>query len=864
MNELKFLEVMGKIDDELIKEAEIDIEQMHRRRHIRSNRRFFAVSSVAAAAVIAVGAFAFGKTYKPAKNTGNDDSIIISDNIIETTLSSQFAETCITTKAEQTAVTARSKVSSVSSSATEAKATTTTNNNKPKTTSLSDTSKTAQNSHTQQTAAAVVSSGTETGTVSTEISTVPDNDYENEGSNIMKKFAAAIAALTAISSSSTSIAAEASNYALEISPTASSVKKFIDEYNVDVDINSDGTIDIFDVYAMYRCQLGPQESVPDYIMEKYNSMTKSKENDQEEKVIIKGNVFYQNPFYFSPEDFAEYFFTYYGLELEYFDPNYYIDNCPDKYNDTVPLDVLKETVKDIKSWNIENYYKTAWYAKNEEGTFRPYTADEIENSYYYDDSDESYKLKEDHCDYDSEISNIHAFISDFKSYSTPASVQSNILMEKLTTSELIDMDINSDGVYDFDDIVLVAHFLNTYTDDEKKENNLFYYSLTDKLKGNYYENYPAELRESPDVPMTENEWNKARDFMDAARYYFDYDADHYIIIYLTENYLLENEVDQKYFDPVYYEKNHFAHFEYDENWIYVDSDSYSGSAFFEALDHFEFLSHKYGPGAEKYRESVELSEYIQCNNDAKKAALFPIYYKDAKTGAATEPDLNLDGKIDIADYIILDGIEWSLGCTYEIECAEPIFKHHPELLAELNISQEARDNYKNNFDFNNNGISCDCIEIYCMRMYILNELEAQYSSEEALYNAIGDYEKEHPELKYHRFSLEKMEEFCKDNNVGFTRRIEEETEYTTDTEEIKVEYTEGLKGDSNCDDKIDVSDSVLIMQALSNPSKYGVNGSDENHITEEGYELADVDGEGVTNMDALTIQKYLLGLSNIE
>ena len=65
--------------------------------------------------------------------------------------------------------------------------------------------------------------------------------------------------------------------------------------------------------------------------------------------------------------------------------------------------------------------------------------------------------------------------------------------------------------------------------------------------------------------------------------------------------------------------------------------------------------------------------------------------------------------------------------------------------------------------------------------------------------------------------------------------------------------------DSNNDEIIDMADSVLIMQSLANPSKYGVNGMDEHHITEQGLLRADIDGNGVTNMDALTIQNYLLG-----
>lgn len=58
-----------------------------------------------------------------------------------------------------------------------------------------------------------------------------------------------------------------------------------------------------------------------------------------------------------------------------------------------------------------------------------------------------------------------------------------------------------------------------------------------------------------------------------------------------------------------------------------------------------------------------------------------------------------------------------------------------------------------------------------------------------------------------------------------------------------------------------MSDAVLIMQANSNPDKYGINGSDPSHITAQGMLNADVydNGKsGVTNEDALMIQKFKL------
>ena len=69
-------------------------------------------------------------------------------------------------------------------------------------------------------------------------------------------------------------------------------------------------------------------------------------------------------------------------------------------------------------------------------------------------------------------------------------------------------------------------------------------------------------------------------------------------------------------------------------------------------------------------------------------------------------------------------------------------------------------------------------------------------------------------------------------------------------------------GDANCDGSVKMSDAVLIMQSLSNASRFGTEGTDPTHITEEGEDRADVAdrGNGITAMDALSIQRYLLGM----
>ena len=77
MNELRFLEIMGKIDDDLIRGAMSDTKQKDSR--IITRRNICAFGSVAAAAVITVGSVAFYNAHKPSDLLA-DHSVIEQDN----------------------------------------------------------------------------------------------------------------------------------------------------------------------------------------------------------------------------------------------------------------------------------------------------------------------------------------------------------------------------------------------------------------------------------------------------------------------------------------------------------------------------------------------------------------------------------------------------------------------------------------------------------------------------------------------------------------------------------------------------------------------------------------------------------------
>jgi len=69
-----------------------------------------------------------------------------------------------------------------------------------------------------------------------------------------------------------------------------------------------------------------------------------------------------------------------------------------------------------------------------------------------------------------------------------------------------------------------------------------------------------------------------------------------------------------------------------------------------------------------------------------------------------------------------------------------------------------------------------------------------------------------------------------------------------------IEMHANVKGDANDDGKLALSDAIAIMQTVGNPDEYG--------LTAQGEYNADITGDkdGITNADALAIQRRLLGL----
>lgn len=95
--------------------------------------------------------------------------------------------------------------------------------------------------------------------------------------------------------------------------------------------------------------------------------------------------------------------------------------------------------------------------------------------------------------------------------------------------------------------------------------------------------------------------------------------------------------------------------------------------------------------------------------------------------------------------------------------------------------------------------------------------------------------------------LETVKAFVKEKSLN-----EELIIYILDDEEEQLTDGGIIEGDANCDNEVNMADAVIIMQSLANPDKYT--------LSERGKKNADTNKDGITNTDALNIQKHLLGL----
>lgn len=208
------------------------------------------------------------------------------------------------------------------------------------------------------------------------------------------------------------------------------------------------------------------------------------------------------------------------------------------------------------------------------------------------------------------------------------------------------------------------------------------------------------------------------------------------------------------------------------------------------------------------------------------------YYTSVEAGLRAVPDVDMNGVIDANDYI----------------CAENTLYSQTHTNEDLHtVSDEIMDNYIANFDLDGSGVSGDAMDTLLVLEYVSRKCDIdKIDLEEMAMNARGQYTEN------------------QSTPTGTTTAPVPYSTVPTTTTAValpaaapKSEKT----GDANCDSGVDLSDAILVMQALANPDKYEVEGYSNSHITKQGKINADVDKStgGLTANDALCIQEFLLG-----
>ena len=648
----------------------------------------------------------------------------------------------------------------------------------------------------------------------TETVTTYDNEQLlSEGRIIMKRFAALSTALLMLPnvSAANAAAAEPLKYTRtdKYPDYIRNLITCIEDYDLDIDINDDGKFDIFDAYAVER---NCSDELPEYIVNNINAC-EEKINEFKQATGLNANIC----------DITEYFVRTQPVKLEYFDPNYYIDNCPDTYNEPVPLEYIRH---DDGDFDIIDFYDTMFYEESD-GKFERLK---------YHGSDSADKL----------MSPIHYFIEYYLKSAMCYTNASYNVMAELMDNGLVDADIDSDGEIGFDDIMQLYNFRDKFYDDYYEtcygywDENDEYHSLepgqVHERKRTYdgfledYEEYISFLKEMPHYdekteyttnhPLSEREWEKATKFYDTASQYSLHcfaDIEQTLFIYYITNY---TNFSPEIFNSSYYnsEENHFISWDI---WGY--------------LYKYKNIYETYGVNAVRSPEDKPLDPRF-AKYDIEK--MFPEYYDAVKKGEIPEPDINKDGKTDIQDYAFFKDL------FTEIPAPEdPSYF----IYAKIDAPQEVRDAFNIDYDFNNNGVSCDIGELECIELYIAKAVGA--SDYDDILDMLDKYYAENPSLDPIAIINEEIKNM-NDPQTEAEKINEEENEIISYMSSLDLFKT--VTGDSNIDGNVDMSDVVLIMQSLSNPNKY--------KLTPQGRKNADHDDNGVTNADALAVQMGLLGL----
>ncbi|WP_303824330.1 hypothetical protein [Ruminococcus flavefaciens] len=446
----------------------------------------------------------------------------------------------------------------------------------------------------------------------------------------------------------------------------------ISEGSFDLDLNSDGNFDIFDVYALYRSVINAGASG-----EMREKCRQNADYNSDGMIDLCDSTMLM--YYFALTE---------GVKAEYYDDDFYKENCPDKYaDDNVYAKVMKE----------------CWEEEKADADQRKALNDEFDEEEFWKHTSAS-------------LRSIADKINVLKTYDEPAYSRSETVM----------------GSYPWDGLCI-------YKDPSVFDNVPQVFA--DEMRSNYGVlrwDYP-EFKNHCDSGEMDLDVNGSgeydiEDFMDIVVYVSNHndfwiwrdgtsreDTDHHE--YAMK---LDDEIESRCDELVrsYESVFHYA--------VPAMSDKYDWTFYYYCLSYF-FESNEYkeeyadydfytdlNEGTRLYTISTVVEQYVDLvhpeeNNEVFSDAVFQkafkAYIKDVEDGKRSEPDVNMDGVFDEYDYIYINLYSSYLYNGPDIDL--------PGLSYGRKLTDDIISNIGTSCDYSLNGKSGDIydimiVECYCM------------------------------------------------------------------------------------------------------------------------------------------------------
>ena len=246
-----------------------------------------------------------------------------------------------------------------------------------------------------------------------------------------------------------------------------------------------------------------------------------------------------------------------------------------------------------------------------------------------------------------------------------------------------------------------------------------------------------------------------------------------------------------------------------------------------------------------------------CTNEEYFDTTYPDYEKAVMDGKMSAPDMNGDGKLDDRDMEILAVCFNSTGNMFnDIDDVVEDLGFRIKLGADESVYAE---NAVRSLDSDDNGTILDDYDMLFAGIYIAKNGNVNFDLYSEFFASEGYIKYEDRTWRYYERNTDAYGniisgQYYYDYIIALADLLFD-MDKANDAAPDPSDYSAPVRsGDASLDGDTNISDAVLVMQTICNPSKY--------QLTQRGEFNADVNNtnDGITARDALGIQKKLLGL----